>query len=247
MIRLATRPAGAGRGAPAPAPATVNLLSRQVLDAAARRRLRHQFTAAAAALAVVLLAAIAGQQGLVIAASRDLGREQARARGLAAQTTALAGVARFYAQVTANQDAVMQTMSREVLYSDVTAGLRNNAPRGVTVTNVSMVVDTTAPTAAAPAPGTPTAGPGSGCPAPDPFTARPGVGCVTLAGSAANREDIGKLVSNLLGDDRFVNPFVSTTTVGADGRVAFTATVGLTAKVYSGRYRTVDFLKGSAQ
>jgi hypothetical protein len=72
------------------------------------------------------------------------------------------------------------------------------------------------------------------------------VGCVVFAGTATDRATVGQLVIRLAKTGVFIAPYVSTTTAttstgpptAASERVAFTASVALTKRVYSNRYAT---------
>lgn len=84
---------------------------------------------------------------------------------------------------------------------------------------------------------------GSTCPGPDPFGTKVVVGCVTFEGTAVSRDAVGQLVIALGDEGLFVEPFVDTTTTdaadaaaSAGGPVSFTGSVGLSPKVFSGRY-----------
>lgn len=88
---------------------------------------------------------------------------------------------------------------------------------------------------------------GAACPGPDPFDTTPSIGCVTISGSAEDRDAVSALVEALSRETAFVEPFITTTTTDAaetgDGTgatagasVTFSGTVGLTPKVFSGRY-----------
>jgi hypothetical protein len=82
------------------------------------------------------------------------------------------------------------------------------------------------------------------CPSPDPFAKQATVGCAVLAGTAPDRATIGQLVIQLAKSGVFISPYVSTTTAAsstgtataASERVAFTASVALTKRIYSNRY-----------
>lgn len=240
------------RGAVAfsPAAPTVNLLSGEIREIVRVRHLRQRFIAAGAVIVAVTVAVFAGQQGLVIAASNSLTSAQDTQSRLTTQQRSLTPVAEFYAEVAQSQAALQGAMKKEVLFSKLLGDLHTAAPAGVVIGNVSLVVDTRsdadAAAAAGPGANNKTSGQGGSgqCPGPDPFAAANTVGCVTLVGTAVSRDAVGTLITDLANSDVFINPFVSATTVTQDGSISFNATVGLTPKVYSGRYQDLQFLQG---
>ena len=70
------------------------------------------------------------------------------------------------------------------------------------------------------------------------------IGCVTLSGTASSRDAVGQLVENLAGSDAFAEPFISTTTTDEGASVAFSGSVALDPKVFSGRYDDLARLTG---
>ena len=193
-------------------------------------------------IAVIALVALGGafvwKQGDVTSANNTLAEANNEQTALKVSQENLADVDTYYAQVTANQTAIQQSMSKEVLFSDLSIRLRSAAPAGLDVDTVAMSADTNASTD-----GTSTST--TSCPSPDPFTPSSAVGCITLSGKADNRDAIGGMLDNLNRDDHFTGAFVSSTTTDQQtGAISFTATVGLTDKVFSGRYQDDAFLKG---
>jgi hypothetical protein len=253
----ASTPKTAGRQHFAVRLPTVNLLSPAVLEELALGRLRRRFALVAIGLVVLLGAGWAVQTIRVAHAEEELGAQQTRMASLTAQVNALAPIRRFYAAVAQQKDTVTHTMASEILFSRVMAELRARAPSGVLVETMSVEIQPfSGPTdaagggtpedapsgAASKAAPTATAPIGTACPTPEPFAAAPTLGCITIGGSAVNREAIGSLVTRLGESDLFVGPFISASNVSGEGRVVFTGTVGVTDKVFSGRYADLGWM-----
>jgi hypothetical protein len=230
---------------------TVNLLSPASLEELALRQLRRRFVLGAVALMILLGLGWAVQSIRVAQAEQELVAQQRQTAGLTAEVNALAPVRLFYAAVDQQKETVTRAMASEVLLSNVMAELRAQTPTGVRVETLSVEIQPStdprateggAPPDGAPGGSAPTGSstaPGSAgrlCPTPEPFAAAATVGCATIGGSADSREAVGALVIRLGDSDLFVGPFISASNVSGDGRVIFTGTVGVTEKVFSGRY-----------
>lgn len=220
---------------------TVNLLPAEVVEVLALRRLRRKFIGAGVAVAAAMAALYVGQFAVIANANSDLEQSQGQTQTLNTRMRELAPVRAFYAGVDANQKVIQQTMAHEVLYSGVVRRLHAAAPKGVAITNVSLTAQTPSGTV-----GADTAA-ASACPGPDPFNPGTSVGCINITGTAPNRVEVGRFIQQLFADEIFANPYVSATTVDQAKGMAFSATVGLTDKVYSKRYDNVDFLKEASQ
>jgi hypothetical protein len=208
---------------------SVNLLSQSEFDRKAARRLRQRFLAAG----LVLLVAM-GAYGAVLRmrtgeAHKLAAVEQAETSRLTAQTQVLAPVKAFVNGVAVQQKTVDGAMADEVFFSDVLTGIQAATPPGAHLVTLDVTL------APAPDPSAP-ADTASPCPGPDPFNTRVVVGCVQLAGTAASRAEVGDMVVALGDSGLFVEPFISTTTTGDSDEVTFSGSVGLSEKVYSGRY-----------
>jgi hypothetical protein len=211
---------------------SVNLLSQSEFDRMAARRLRHRFIAAGLVLVVGLGAYGAVLRMRIGEAHKLAAVEQAETSRLTAQTQVLAPVRAFVNGVAVQQRTVDGAMANEVFFSDVLTGIQDATPPGATLVSLNV---TLAPPPAAGAP----ADASSACPGPDPFNTRVAVGCVQLAGTAGSRAEVGDMVIALGHSRLFVEPFISTTTTGDSDEVAFSGSVGLSEKVYSGRYAAV--------
>jgi Tfp pilus assembly protein PilN len=223
---------------------SVNILSPWVFERMAISRLRRRFALAGFVL-VLLIATGWAVQGLrVDQAEKVLAVEQAETTRLTAETSELTPVRTFIATVGQQQLTVQANMAAEIYFSRVLEELQNATPFAATVNTVSVALD---PNAAAVALGSAPAGADavpttSPCPGPDPFNTKLVIGCITLSGSAGSRADVGEFVINLGGEELFVEPFISTTTAGGGEGVTFSGSVGLSEKVYSGRYARLEKL-----
>jgi Tfp pilus assembly protein PilN len=254
---------GKGKGKVSPTPEQfvptlpeVNLLPRAVVEQARVQRLRRTFGGAALAAVAVVGAAYVVQSGAITSANDELASEQTTASRLASEVTALTPVKVYYATVEANEALIRETMSREVLLSDIVGRLDATAPAGVDLGTIEVSVDTTpapvavpggAETATPPVPVAPTSG---ACPSPDPYLP-PGAtaGCITINGTAESRQALGDWESKLSRTDVFADLFISSSTAGAvegGDAITFTASVSVTDQAYAGRYADPTFLEGTA-
>jgi hypothetical protein len=214
----------------------VNLLPESAFERMAAVRLRRRFVAGGLALVLLVGGAWAYQHVRVAEAEKLVAIEEAESARLTTQTQKLQPVRVFVNGVALQELTVKLAMADEVFLSEVLEGVRDATPLGAQLTTVAVTV-TGRPVPADPAtaavPGTTAA---SACPGPDPFNTRVVVGCVTLAGTAASRADVGEMVIRLGDAGLFVEPFISTTTTGETDEVTFSGSVGLSEKVFSGRY-----------
>ena len=229
-----------GGNHPAPGLPRVNLLSQADLDRIVVRRLRQTFVVGAIAMALIVGAGWFVQHQRVNDAKKLVMVEQAETQRLSQQSDQLAAIKTFVAGVQGQKQTVDATMSQEIYFSRVLAGLRAASPLGTSVQSITVTLAPPATgTAAAPSTTGGTAAGSAVCPGPDPFQTETVVGCVTLSGTAVSRAEVGELVTRLGATDLFVEPFVSTTTTGDSQAVTFSGSVGLSDKVYSGRYGPV--------
>lgn len=211
---------------------SVNLLSETEFERMAARRLRHRYVALAAVLLAALGAATGVQHVRTSEAQKRVAVEQAQTGRLTAQTQLLAPVRAFVNGVSVQERTVNGAMANEVFFSDVLGGIREATPPGAQLVTVAVTLAAPVADPAGAAAGT-SANP---CPGPDPFNTRVVVGCVQLSGTAGSRAEVGQLVVALGDSGLFVEPFIATTTTGDTDQVTFSGSVGLSEKVYSGRY-----------
>ena len=211
----------------------VNLLSQSEFDHQAARRLRHRFVGGAVVLVLLVAAAWTVQHMRVGEAEKLVAVERSETSRLTAQTQMLAPVRAFVTGVAQQQQLVGGAMADEIYFSEVLDGVRDATPPGADLATVSVTLVPTTPTSGTEATAVTEPSP---CPGPDPFNTRVVVGCVQLTGTAASRAEVGDMVLALGDSKLFVEPFISTTTTVETDEVSFSGSVGLSQRVYSGRY-----------
>ena len=220
--------------------ATVDLLSDWVRVGLRTHQLRRNFTLALVSLLVLLVGAWGTQQLRLYEARQELRGDRAVEAGLAHQIADLTPVSTYIAAIGMKATTVRRAMYNEVAFSEVLSALRTATPGGATVETVSVTIPgpATDPSGAPVAidENDPSHGIVAPCPGPDPFEVKPIVGCVSLVGTAADRATVGRLVTALSKSGLFVEPFITTTTTGGDQPVSFSGSVGLSPKVFTGRY-----------
>lgn len=210
---------------------TVNLLSQSEFDRRAARQLRNRFVAAGVVMLLLVAGAWTAQHMRVTEAEKLVAVEQAETSRLTAQTQVLAPVKAFVNGVAQQQRTVADAMADEIYFSEVLDGVRDATPPGADLATISVTLVPQGQVA-----GEESVPASSPCPGPDPFNTRVVVGCVQLTGTATSRAEVGDMVI-ALGDSRlFVEPFISTTTTDDTKLLTFSGSVGLSEKVYSGRY-----------
>lgn len=227
---------------------SVNILPPAVTERAHVERLRRTFAVAAGAAVVAVGAVYLLQAGAISSANDDLVAEESLSMQLSAQAAALAPVKVYYATVEANQQTIQQTMSREVLLSDVVEALYATAPVGVDLGTVSVSVDTQPVAADATAPVDPTAVVSAACPSPDPYVV-PGesAGCITITGTSVSRSALGFWQAQVSRSDLFTDLFISSSATAAEAganAITFAASVSVTSAAYVNRYADPAFVEG---
>lgn len=227
---------------------SINVLPPAVTEREHVERVRRTFAVAA----VVAVAAVAGgfvlQSGAISSANDELAAEEARTAQLSGQAAELAPVKTYYVTVEANEATIQQTMSREVLLSDVVDRLYATAPPTVDLGTVEIAVSTTPVLPDAAVPVDPTAGATAACPSPDPYVAAgESAGCVTITGTAASRAALGDWEAQIARTDLFDNLFISSSAAAAEEgakAITFSASVSVTGAAYVNRYADLAFVEG---
>lgn len=224
------------RGATTPTSSSVNLLSPWVLDELRVRRLRRRFVFGAIALVVLLAAVWALLRFDVMRAQEDLRGDEAVTQGLVSQIGDLSDVKVYVDNVRVRSLSVETTMAKQIGFAAVFRQLDEALPEGTTLATavVSLSGDAVAGAEATP----------SLCPGPDPFGSRPVIGCIELTGFADSRSDVTDLVQALGRSKRFIEPFITSTTVSDAAEtgqgVDFGLSVGLSDTTYTNRFADVD-------
>ena len=236
-----------------PAEASVNLLSPWVFEDLRVHQLRRRFLLAAIVLVAVIALVWAGLRFNLHRANDELRSEDAVTTGLTNQISELTPVRTYVDSVTRRVVTVHGATYDDVAFSRVLAALSAATPADADVESISVTLASTASDGTAPAPDA-AADParglvGSTCPGPDPFGTKVVVGCMTIQGTADSRDAVSKLVIALGADGVFVEPFIDTTTTSDATQVTFSGSVGLSPKVFSGRYDSLgdELTKGAKQ
>jgi len=236
-----------------PAEASVNLLSPWVFEDLRVHQLRRRFLLAAIVLVAVIALVWAGLRFNLHRANDELRGEDAVTTGLTHQISELTPVRTYVDSVTRRVVTVHGATYDDVAFSRVLAALSAATPADADVQSISVTLASTASDGTAPAPDS-AADParglvGSTCPGPDPFGTKVVVGCMTIQGTADSRDAVSKLVIALGADGVFVEPFIDTTTTSDATQVTFSGSVGLSPKVFSGRYDSLgdELTKGAKQ
>ena len=236
-----------------PAEASVNLLSPWVFEDLRVHQLRRRFLLAAIVLVAVIALVWAGLRFNLHRANDELRSEDAVTTGLTNQISELTPVRTYVDSVTRRVVTVHGATYDDVAFSRVLAALSEATPADADVESISVTLASTASDGTAPAPDA-AADParglvGSTCPGPDPFGTKVVVGCMTIQGTADSRDAVSKLVIALGADGVFVEPFIDTTTTSDATQVTFSGSVGLSPKVFSGRYDSLgdELTKGAKQ
>lgn len=229
--------------------ATVDLLSPWVHEDLRVRRLRERFALGLVGLLVLVGLLWAWQRVTLSQVEADLRGEEATATSLQGRIAELAPVQAYVDGVDRRATSVQQQMITDVAFSTVLEELADATPAGARIESLSVDLPPGAGAVVAPD-GTvadPTRGlVAAGCPGPDPFATLEVIGCVTLSGTATSREAVGDLVDNLAASGAFAEPFITTTTTDEGASVAFSGSVALGPKVFSGRYDDLAKLTGLA-
>lgn len=224
---------------PAPGLPGVNLLSPAAFELLEVRRLRRTFVVAGVAVLALVVAVAVVQQLRIRTAERDVEAASQQTRQLSSSVADLKPVQTYVAGVRAQVGTAQATMMSEIFFSEVLSGVERALPPGAELDTLTVALsepvatDGAKDTAAASEKVLATA---SACPGPDPFNTLVVAGCVAIAGTAENRAGVGEFVVALSEDGLFVEPFITTTTVADSTQVAFSGSVGLSEKVFSGRY-----------
>lgn len=229
-------------------PAGVDLLPREVREQVQIRKVVNQTVGLGIGAMVAFTLVFASQQGLIAKAKSDLNSEQGQASVLAEQAKKFLPVRTYFGQIESNALQIATNMSKEVAWQNTFDATYSDAAKGpVSIDSLALDVDTTVGGAQnANDPATSLTEVAAGCPQVDLFADNaPAVGCVKITGTADSRSNLSAWVTAMESNSLFVSPFVSDSTA-ADGEVTFTASVGVTAKVFSFRY-DADYLKGDTK
>jgi hypothetical protein len=249
--RVARKGAGRDKSSPesfVPSLPSINILPPAVTERQHVERLRRSFAIGAVLAVAAVGAGFTLQSGAISSADQDLAAEEARSAQLSAQASALAPVRLYYATVEANETTIQQTMSREVLLSNVVGDLYATAPPTVDLGTVAISVSTQPVLPDAAVPLDPTSATSASCPSPDPYvTPGESAGCVTITGTAASRAALGDWERQIGRSGMFSDLFISSSAAAAaegPDAITFSASVSITAAAYLNRYADPGFVEG---
>lgn len=217
----------------------VDLLPLTLREAAHVLRIRAELFGVALIVAAALSVGFLAQQGLLVAANQSLQSTTNEASMLAQQLAKYQSTKAFYEQIDFNKAQILVNMSKEVDTANVFETLRATSPNGITLTSVDTTITTSVVGAQNAAnPTTTTTDVAEGCPQINLFATgtAPAYGCAKVTGSATNRDVLSAWVKAIQQESMFISPFVSESS-SSGSAVTFTASIGLTAKVYSLRYK----------
>lgn len=212
----------------------VNLLPREIADAANFRRLQYKLGAAVGASVGVVGLLFLVASGQVASAQEGLDTATANTAALQQQVTALAEVPQVYGQVAAAETQLTTAMGDEVRWSFYLTDLSLTIPNDVGLTSLSVKQTRSTGAPAAGAPGRPDAGATS-------VLGTPGIASINFEGQAATQDDVATFLDALAKQKTFVDPYFtnSSKTDDADSGqeiVTFSATTTVTDQAKSGRY-----------
>ncbi len=222
------------RSIEATTPAAVNLLSPWVLDELRVVGLRKRFIAGGIALVLALALIWTGLTLRLHQSEDEVSGEEQVANALSRQISDLSDVRGYIDTVNNRAITAAAMVDAQAQMARAMETLAAALPRRARFDTLTLVLATEEPAAAENAT---TEAP---CPGPDPFGATTVIGCVQLSGTADSRADVSKFVQDLAASPLFVEPFVETTTKGAERGVTFTGSVGLTPQARHGGVTDAD-------
>lgn len=222
-----TPPPGDSTGAPTVtslADREVNLVPKLVRDTIAVRHVRKAF----GWLIVLVIAGIAAlwllQVGPISTAQARLDEAQSQSISLGAKVKALAPIGQLYTLLTDQEAFITGAVASQVRVADIQTALQRDAGPNVRFTNLALT------NTGIPQPGA-ASDTSTACPDADPFTTDLVVGCVSFTATGGSRDDVSAFLEKAASDPLFVNPYVTTTTMGesAEGgfQVTFSGSTGL--------------------
>lgn len=211
----------------------INLLPPLITVRVVRRRLVSGLGAGAvlAVLLVLLLAVLAG--GRQAGEQRRLDSAEQTNTGLQRQVATFAGVREVYAEVDAARSTLRSSLSTEVMYSRLLAGLSTHVPPTIQVTTLTYAqavpgADSTEATAAVAVPTT---------------TGSPAIGTIEIGGVTTSHDDVATWLTALAAQVGVANTTFSTSSKAdqtGGGLITFKSSAVITAAALSGRYAGAD-------
>lgn len=218
----------------------INLLPDYVMEQLRLKQVQHKFRNYIILAVVVVLGCVLLAQGRVSQQSTKLTQAQAQAAQAKKTLTKLEPVRVYFDQIHQAEKTMAKQMSSEVLYSQVLGFLKAATPSNVSVSTVSLAINN-APAASGASQSTSSAQ-AAHCPGSDPFHPAAAVGCVSFTGTAPDRGSLGTLLVNLGRNPTFTSPYIASSNVSGANGISFTASVGITSRVFLHRYANEYFI-----
>lgn len=157
-------------------------------------------------------------------AQERLDAAQQQSVQLGAKVKALAPIGQMYTLLTDQEEFITGALASQVRVAEIQEALQTDAGPRIQFTNVALT------NTGIPQPGA-TADSAVTCPDADPFTVDLVVGCVSFTATGDSREQVAAFLNQAMADPMFVNPYVTTTTVGESAgggqQVTFSGSAGL--------------------
>lgn len=208
----------------------VNLIPHLVRNSIAVRRIRKIFVWVVVVLITGLLAIWLLQSAAIMSAQARIDDARSQSESLGSQVKALAPIGQMYALLNDQEGFLTGALSSQVRTADVVDALKTDAGRRVTFSNLSVTL-TGLPRPEAVGAEVAT------CPDADPFTTEVIVGCISFTAQGRDREDVANFLERASANPLFVDPYVTTTSVGETGegapQVTFSGSAGLSLDALS--------------
>lgn len=215
----------------------VNLIPHLVRNSIAVHRIRKIFVWVVVVLIAGLVAIWLLQSAAIMSAQARIDDARAQSESLGAQVKALAPIGQMYALLNDQEGFLTGALSSQVRTADVVDALKTDAGRRVTFSNLSVTL-TGLPRPEAVGAEVTT------CPDADPFTTEVIVGCISFTAQGRDREDVANFLERASANPLFVDPYVTTTSVGETGdgapQVTFSGSAGLSLDALSNPPSTED-------
>lgn len=211
----------------------INLLPPLITVRVVRRRVIGGLGAgvALAVLLVLLLAVLAA--GRTASEQRRLDAAEQRNTELQSRVAGLAGVRQAYADVDAARATLRTSLSTEVRYSRLLAGLSTHVPPTIQVTTLTYAL---------PAPGVDSADVSAAVSVPTD-TGSPAIGTIAIDGTTTSHDDVATWLRALAAQTGVATSTFSTSSKAdstGGGLVTFKSSAVITAAALSGRYAGAD-------
>ena len=202
----------------------VNLIPQLVRNSIAVRRIRKIFIWVGAVVVAAIAAVWLMQSASIMAAQSRIDQARLQAEELGAKVTALAPIGQLYALLDDQEGFLNGALTSQVRTADVLDAIKADAGKRVTFSNLAVTV-TGIPQPNAQASDIPA------CPDADPFTTEIIVGCISFTAQGRDREDVSTFLEMADANPFFVDPYVTTTSIGETGggqpQVTFSGSTGL--------------------